>query len=109
MRFIVLFGLLALPACKPQSAPPASTPAAPAPAETGFQDDPPAPPAKATPVTTLDWPPVPTTRIYLGESVWLETTRPPADAVALTVGNALNTLGASFSAPDLLSAALPKQ
>lgn len=52
---------------------------------------------------------VPTTRVAVGQNIWLESVKTPEQALASTVSDALNVLGARLSIGDALSRELPKQ
>src|SRR2546430_2398300 len=115
VRFSLLGVALTVAACQPASPVSASrvlatvtVPLAPAPVVAAATQEPEA----ATPgpaVKSLEWKSVPCTRLAVNESIWVETNVTPTDALFLTVGNALNTLGGSCNPTALIPAALPKQ
>jgi hypothetical protein len=53
--------------------------------------------------------PVPTTRVALGENVWLETVRSPEETYGMAVRDLLNAVGGSMGIGGQLAGYLPKQ
>lgn len=111
MRCMLLLAALSLSACQPPRPPATSaTPAgttAPVEVTPAAAQDAPAPVPPEV-VKAPEWKRVPTTRVCLHENIWFDSIRTPEQAAALTVGDALNSLGGFCNPVGLLPAALPK-
>lgn len=92
IRFLCIF-TLAIPACQPSPVQPAVTDS-----QTALPQE----------IKPLVWARVPTTRVAVGQNVWLETVKTPETAVIHQVSDALNRLGSQLAVGNVL-AGLPKQ
>lgn len=92
---------LCLPACQPAPVPHTSSKAV-------------ASPSATTPVVTaevipLPWKLVPTSKVAVGQSIWLETVKTPEVALASLVGEAMQSVGSNLAVGNVLAQVLPKQ
>lgn len=60
-------------------------------------------------IKPLPWKRVPTTKVAVGQSIWLETVKSPEAALASLVSEAMQSVGGNLALGNPLAQALPKQ